>query len=65
VTKKPSKQKASDANMAAIKRNGGLAEYKAAAKQDKKTPVSAYPKKQQKGVAADRKRVGKSISRAK
>ena len=63
--KKVSKQAESDANMKAIKANGGLAEYKAAAKSDKKTPAAAYPKKQQKGVAADRKRVAKSISRAK
>ena len=58
---KPSKQAESDANMAAIKRNGGMAEYKAATK----VPVAAFPKKQQKGVVADRKRVATSIKRAK
>lgn len=64
---KPSKagmQRSSDANMKALKRNGALGEYKAAAKADKKTPVSAYPKKQHAGVIADRKRLDTSIDRA-
>jgi hypothetical protein len=58
------KQKASDANIKALKRNGALGEYKAAAKADKKTPVSAYPKKQHSAVASDRKRLDTSIDRA-
>lgn len=62
MAKKPSKQAASDANMAAIKHNGGLAEYKEAAKSEQ--PLSAFPAKQRKGAAADRKRLHKSIEKA-
>jgi hypothetical protein len=63
VKKKYTKQMDSDANMAAIKRSGGMAEYKAAMK--KAAPTSAYPKKQRKGVDADKKRLATSIKRAK